>query len=419
MGTGEASSRISLKRWFYRNARLPLFLSLLAFLAVEILLLLVIGKNQWEHQLEVSFRFAELAKIALIQKSSSVLQAGIDIAARDLRAHKAFVCEKKNDCFLEPRWGFRVLEIPIELKDSERRNFSLVLQVPLFPKGSLIYFTVFWSIVACLLVVFLLGHVRSRLEKDLFAPLFKNLSHQAVLPIRELENIRIKIQELNQLRTQEAVSQAVVARSRQVAHDIKSPLTALLFASRDFDLLPNKSRNVIQSAVRRIESIADSLLGGEQKESLNELLSLHPCIEEIFEEKKLEYRSQAGLMWKLDLKELDPIIESPLSGKEIQRLLSNLINNAVEASEGAQGVIEVGGGTRKGFFEVWVRDEGKGILPELLPVLGTEGATYGKQKGQGLGLSYAKHVLAKVGGELTLTRNYPAGTLVKASLPLK
>jgi signal transduction histidine kinase len=415
MGIGEASSRISLKWWFYRNARIPLFLSLIAFLSVEILLLLVIGRNQWENQLEVSSHFAELAKLALIQKSSSVLQTGI--AARDLQAYKAFVCHKKSDCFLEPRWGFRVLEIPINLTGTGYAEFRLVLQVPWLPKGSLISFTLSLSVLACLLVVFLLGHVRVRLEKDLFAPLFKNLSHQASLPIRELESLRVKIQELNHLRTQEAVSKAVVARSRQVAHDIKSPLTALLFASKDFDLLPGKSRSVIQSAVKRIESIAESLLGGEEKSSSKGVVLMRNCIRDIFEEKKLEYHDRNSLVWSLDVLELDEVIDSPLSGKEIQRLLSNLINNAVEASELTRGFIEVGGRSKKSFFELWVRDEGAGICPEILPLLGTEGATYGKVHGQGLGLSYARSVLEKVGGELILEENSPSGTLVKIICP--
>jgi signal transduction histidine kinase len=129
-----------------------------------------------------------------------------------------------------------------------------------------------------------------RLEKDLFAPLFKNLSHQASLPIRELESLRVKIQELNHLRTQEAVSKAVVARSRQVAHDIKSPLTALLFASKDFDLLPGKSRNIIGTAIKRISAIVDSLTEEKELESAVGIdQTLCECLSDLFEEKKAEY----------------------------------------------------------------------------------------------------------------------------------
>jgi len=418
---GAVGKSLTLRQWFYRNARLPLLVSILSILAVEVLLLAIIGKHQWETQEGVANRLAELSGLALNQSSTPLLQTGFDIAVRELRASHAFVCERgviyalkspqPSSCVVENRFGYRTLRIPIK----EKRQYEFILQVPLLPQESLIYYTLAFSILVCVSGMLLLRRVGIRLEKDLFTPFFKNFSTQLNLPIKELELLRRKLNQLNELRTKEAVTAAVVARNHQVAHDIKSPLTALLFASKDFDLLPNSSRQVIRSAVNRISAIADSLTEIDPKQEVSSPQRLKPLISEMIEEKKVEYLNKGNLGWSEDTADLLSSTRVPIKAEELKRVLSNLLNNAVEALEGGQGVIALGARNKGSKLQIWVEDNGKGFPDELISEVGKGKFTKGKETGQGLGLSHAHQVVTSYQGTLQIEPLPRRGTRVVLS----
>jgi signal transduction histidine kinase len=417
---GETKS-VTLRRWFYRNARLPLLVSIVAIVAVEILLLGIIGNHQLRTQEGVANRLAELSGLALVQGSTPLLQTGLDIAVRELRASRAFVCERgviyalkapePSPCSVQNRFGYRTLRIPIK----EKQQFEFILQVPIFPQESLIYYTLGFSILVCVLGMLLLYRVGTRLEKDLFTPLFKNLSNQLHLPIKELDLLRRKLNQLNELRTKEAVATAVIVRNHQVAHDIKSPLTALLFASKDFDLLPDSSRQVIQSAIERISAIADSLTDTKTAERALVPRNLRDLIRDIIAEKKVEYQEYINLMWSEDTSALSENIPAPLEPQQMTRILSNLINNAVEALAEGRGTIQVGAHITASNLEIWVQDNGRGFPKELISKIGQLGLTYGKQMGQGLGLSHAHQVMTSHEGTLQINHRDQGGTRVVLS----
>lgn len=402
---------LSLRQWIYRNARLPLLVSLLSILAVESLLLGVIGKNQLELQEGVANRLAELSRLALTQGSTPLLQTGFEIAVRELRASQAFLCEKGlvlvlstpkvNECAIEPRFGYRVLRVPLE----GNRPFEFILQVPILPQENLIYYTLGISVLVCISGMFLLRRVGYRLERDLFVPLFKNLSSQFHLPIKELEV----------LRTKDAVASAVMARNVQVAHDIKSPLTALLFASKDFDSLPSTSRQVISSAVQRISAIADSLIESKEKKSEMPHKDLNGLIHEMILEKKIEYQECKKIEWEEALTNLSKKYPISVEPAELKRVLSNLINNAVESIEACQGRIQVGAKMTDSAVQIWVEDTGRGFPLDLVSRIGERGLTRGKRNGQGLGLSYAYEIVKSAGGSILIEPVKSGGTRVVLS----
>ncbi|NBX77144.1 MAG: sensor histidine kinase [Proteobacteria bacterium] len=418
---GGEGNILTLRQWFYRNARLPLLVSILTIVAVETLLLGIIGKNQFEIQEGVANRLAELSGLALVQKSTPLLQTGFDIAVRELRASRAFVCERGmiyalktpeiSSCSVENRFGYRILRIPLR----EKKQFEFVLQVPILPQESLIYYTLAFSVFVCVLGMLLLHRVGVRLEKDLFIPFFRNFSNQLHLPIKELESLRRKLNQLNELRTKEAVATAVMVRNHQVAHDIKSPLTALLFASKDFELLPNTSRQVIRSAVERISAIADSLTDSKSNRDKNSQQKLHRLIREMVAEKKVEYRELSHVVWKEDIDHLRQDTSAPFDPEEMKRILSNLINNAVEALDGGEGTIQVGAQNNQSSLQVWVQDSGKGFPPDLISKIGQPGLSRGKQTGQGLGLSHAHQMMTSRKGTIQVNAVAQGGTKVVLS----
>ena len=424
---------LSLKQWFYRNARVPILFSLGAFLGVEVLLLSLVARTQFEHQKGVAERLAELSRLALEEKSTSLLQAGFEIARRDLKASDAFVCEQSlvyvtipprlSQCVLEKRIDERVIEVPIALPNRLRtppfQQHKFVLRVPILPRDELIYFTLGISLVVCLLGVSLLRRLSRRLHHDLFGPLFENLSSGLQIPIQELEEIRQKIVQLGRLETHEAVSRAIINRNLQVAHDIRSPLTALLFASKDFDSLPNSSRGVIRAAVERIQSIVNSL--NESPSSRVQIqdadgFCLVLALEELLAEKKMEYSNLENIDWSLEVDSMVNRATLPMQKTELKRALSNLINNSIEALDGEAGAIRLKAKYQGEKLEIVVEDEGKGIEKDILGRVGQKGFSFGKTMGQGLGVSFAKELVEGIGGKFSLESQLNQGTRVQILL---
>jgi anti-sigma regulatory factor (Ser/Thr protein kinase) len=102
---------------------------------------------------------------------------------------------------------------------------------------------------------------------------------------------------------------------------------------------------------------------------------------------------------------------------ELDRILSNLINNAYEAISG-RGKITVTLSVLSGTAQVSVKDTGKGIPKELLPKIGLAHQTFGKKDGNGLGVFYAKTVVASWGGSLVIDSVEGQGTTITIGIPL-
>ena len=64
-----------------------------------------------------------------------------------------------------------------------------------------------------------------------------------------------------------------------------------------------------------------------------------------------------------------------------------------------------------------IKDNGKGIPPEILIKLGQRGETHGKAGGSGLGLFHARTTAESWGGSLVITSELGKGTTVKIKLP--
>lgn len=226
-------------------------------------------------------------------------------------------------------------------------------------------------------------------------------------------------------RTKEA---ALSEQARQVAHDIRSPLAALEVVSGDVAQLPEDKRKLITGAVGRIRDIANSLLDkhrtteadmkarGQEAPASCLLSSL---IESVISEKRLQFRSRSGVEIEacLDVSASYGIF-ARVQSIEFMRLLSNLVNNAVESFSEGDGAVRVSLSVSDGRARVSVQDDGKGIPPEILSKLGRRGETYGKAGGSGLGLHHARTTAEASGGSLEITSELGKGTTMIVLLPL-
>jgi len=109
--------------------------------------------------------------------------------------------------------------------------------------------------------------------------------------------IRSETEELIRLRNEAAL--ALVAR--QVAHDIRSPLSALNMVLGSMkEEVPEKKRLIIRSAAQRINDIANNLLSGKianpvQASDLTQTRMLISLVDSIVSEKRTQFKSSVEL----------------------------------------------------------------------------------------------------------------------------
>lgn len=195
----------------------------------------------------------------------------------------------------------------------------------------------------------------------------------------------------------------------QIAHDIKSPLAALDMVISDLSGLQEEKRILVRSSIIRIKDIANNLLQSNReathKNKLNkktaseksDLFSSEPrslqlissMIESIVSEKRFQFQNKSNI--KISSRFFPDSLGSfsSIQSIEFKRVISNLLNNAIEILD-TEGHVEVQLESKGQNIELRVKDNGKGIPPEVLKKLGQRGETHGKAEGNGLGLYHAR-----------------------------
>jgi len=106
-----------------------------------------------------------------------------------------------------------------------------------------------------------------------------------------------------------------------------------------------------------------------------------------------------------------------LDKAKIQMPLGNLVKNAIEAV-GEDSVVQITTYEDDGHCVFAISDTGPGINPEIEPKLYECGATYGKEKGNGLGLNGSRKVVELHNGTLTHSTKLGEGTTFYVKIPI-
>lgn len=209
---------------------------------------------------------------------------------------------------------------------------------------------------------------------------------------------------------------------KQIAHDIRSPLSALNMILRTLGPLHEEKSRLIQNSVARINDIAQRLLVEQKKASELEPLWLPAQVEAMVAEKRLEHLNVTDISLECELTHSDRGFVR-IAARDFACMLSNLINNACEALHGAGVVlVRLSFDERAEQLHVSVIDNGKGVPTHRLAELGKkEGESFGKSQGKsgfGLGLFHARRIMNQLGGTLNIHSTVNEGTEVTLSFPL-
>ncbi len=248
----------------------------------------------------------------------------------------------------------------------------------------------------------------SSLELDILREQFRTLVHDQ----------KDKQEQITELEKRKSVAELAA----QVAHDIRSPLTALNVLMLQTENLPEDVRSLMRAAATRIRDIANNLLTNSQslhaaplKAKVDTYL-LSAVVESMVSEKRVQYREKSATEVTVSPCKSAYGLFAEMDVIEFRRVLSNLINNAVESYGPKGGPVTVSMSPEPdGWVTIDIKDEGRGISPDVLPLLGSPGVTHGKKNGYGLGVSHSKKTIESWGGRIDFI-TLGKGTLVRVWL---
>jgi signal transduction histidine kinase len=194
----------------------------------------------------------------------------------------------------------------------------------------------------------------------------------------------------------------------QAAHDVVSPLSLLnsIVAS---ELVAGDAKDYLKLIRDRVQDIVQGLKDQSKMIESEQILpfdivDVYPFLISVIDEKKVGY----------------PNIQFEMSGgstkcycnrSEVQRVFSNILNNAIEASKSGSKILVKLSSTQSQ-LSVSIEDFGIGIPEDKISQLGSRGTSYGKENGSGLGLSHAITSMKAWGGDLRISSREGLGTHV-------
>ena len=221
--------------------------------------------------------------------------------------------------------------------------------------------------------------------------------------------------------TQLAHAQRVLAwgeMARQVAHEIKNPLTPIRLGVQhlrrarddgraDFDEILDRNVSTILTQIDRLDEIARAFSRyGTSPETapIAEPTDVVAVVQEVL---ALERMAEGTVRWELSLP-ADERATAMARGPELRDVLINLLENARQAGA---SVVRVLVAQTADAVRLEVRDNGSGIAPAVLfKVFEPHFST--RTSGSGLGLAISRRLVDGWGGSLTIDESGPDGTAV-------
>ena len=202
---------------------------------------------------------------------------------------------------------------------------------------------------------------------------------------------------------------------KRVVHDLRSPLFIVQsMASSLAAQSQNENSTILKSAADRLGKICEDLL----QEHRHQIQSGHTSdsneLRDVIDLKIREVKERflnLKIDWKIDL---DQSLKIPLRASDAMRVLSNVINNSVEASAEGNLKIQIKTSLLRGRTLLTVTDDGPGINSELLQEFYKNGfRSSGKSLGNGLGLKSVQSLIQKSGGTMMIYSEPGLGTTVE------
>jgi len=250
----------------------------------------------------------------------------------------------------------------------------------------------------------------------------------SIVPLPDSEEEMLIAEDVTEILRSERL-EAWGEMARQVAHEIKNPLTtmglALYNMERDLERLPDDARTRVSRAVHALEREIDSMKDlAESFATLGELPPLAPAVVDVnaLVESLVEVSQWPHVAIET---RFDPAGPRALADeRQLRRVLRNLLKNACEAQPaGGRVAIHTRGGALPGAgecpraVEIEVEDWGPGMTSDVKERMFEPGFTTKGASGKGVGLAVSRRVIEGHGGGIVVDSTPGKGTRVTVRLP--
>jgi two-component system, NtrC family, nitrogen regulation sensor histidine kinase NtrY len=248
------------------------------------------------------------------------------------------------------------------------------------------------------------------------------------------DEIGMLVAEYNKMVQKLEVSAEMLAKSeregawremaRQVAHEIKNPLTPMKLSiqylqraiANDSPDVKALSRNVANTLVEQIEHLSniasDFAAFAHITKVNNEVFSLGEVLQSVTG----LYMSNPECHIYYERQQKPYLVDADKT--QINRVFTNLLQNAIQAiPEGQEGHVAISVQDDDDHVIVEVTDNGTGIPADVQPKIFVPNFTT-KSSGTGLGLAMCKNIVEQAGGEIWFRTTPGMGTTFFVRLPL-
>jgi two-component system NtrC family sensor kinase len=215
-----------------------------------------------------------------------------------------------------------------------------------------------------------------------------------------------------------------------IAHEINNPIAIMveeagwiqdIIAEETFQKNENKvelerALKQINTQGKRCKEITHKLLSFARKTDPRiQDVKINGLIEELvsISAQRAKY-SNVSIITELD--ETDPDMQ--ISPSEMQQVLLNMINNALDAMDKKGGQLTITTSKKDNFVSIKIQDNGPGIHPDhLARIFDPFFTTKPVGKGTGLGLSICYGIINKMGGKIDVKSAIGVGTIFEILIP--
>ena len=294
----------------------------------------------------------------------------------------------------------------------------------------LVYILMF--LIAIVLAYFLSSYITRSIKtiSDKMQQTRLNKRNEKIILNKASSEIDVLVEAYNNMIDELGESAAKLARSereqawremaKQVAHEIKNPLTPMRLTvqsfERKFNPLDEKAKEKLaeysQTLIQQIDvmssiasAFSDFAKMPTQKREKIEIISVVKLALDIFNENYIQYIPKEKELF------------ANLDKTQLIRIVTNLVKNAIQATDKEENpVIEVKVSLKGNDIKISVSDNGKGISEEVKDLIFEPKFTT-KTSGMGLGLPMIKNIIEAYEGSISFTSKEGIGTVFTVILP--
>lgn len=205
-------------------------------------------------------------------------------------------------------------------------------------------------------------------------------------------------------------------------HDIRTPLSILLMAVKMCENLSEKERFMFTDSVDKIKKIAQEFLEtsndkNEEKKQEDQHIMVSQVLQNTVNQKVIQYNDK-NVEFKYSSDHFLHFMFIYGNYLNFERMISNIINNSVEAFDGNKGTVKVELSSDNKNIKIIIQDNGRGMPPETVEkLMSGEPISSTKQGGFGIGTTQIQKTIREFNGREFIESKRGVGTKITLTIP--